>query len=197
MAQMGKWQAMILRHIGRTVLACLVGCMLLATIAAPARAAVTITFYSRDLGSTFPHAFFIMRGTLDATGTPVDVNYGFTAVTVTPAILLGSVAGKVERPSDAMVSSSDAHASAIISDAEYEKVLAIVEKWRTKTGKSYNLNKANCVHFVAEVARAIGMDAPDEPSLMKKPKSFLTWMTERNGPWVAARRTGTASASAH
>lgn len=177
----------------------LLACLLFATMPAPAHAAAIITFYSRDLGSTFPHAFFVIRGTLDADadGSPIDANYGFTAVMVTPAILLGPVKGKIERPSESLVASSDAHASATISDEEYARVLAVVEKWRAKPGNSYNLNKANCIHFVAEIARAIGMDAPDQPALMKKPRSFLTWMTEHNRLWIAARQTGSASASAH
>lgn len=173
-----------------------VGFLLLAA-SLPARAAVTITFYSRDMGSTFPHAFFTMRGTLDANGAPVDVNYGFTAAAITPAILFGPVKGKLERLGDSLVASSDGHASATISDAEYGKVLAIAEKWRTKPGKSYNLNSANCIHFVAEVARAIGMDAPHQSDLMKKPRAFLAWMTERNRQWIAARQAGSVSAAAY
>lgn len=171
--------------------------LMLLAMAAPARAEVVITFYSRDLGVSFPHAFFTLRGTLDADGAPVDVNYGFTAVSVSPAILFGPVKGKVENPSESMVAGSDAHASTPISDADYGKVLAVVEKWRTRPGRSYDLNKANCIHFVAEVARAIGMDAPDVPELMKKPKSFLVQMTDRNRAWLAARSGGAAVASAH
>ena len=38
--------------------------------ALPAQAAVTITFWSHELGNSFPHAFFSLRGTVDATGQP-------------------------------------------------------------------------------------------------------------------------------
>jgi hypothetical protein len=174
----------------------LLSLLLLLATAFPAQAAVVITFYSRDLGVSFPHAFFTLRGTLDANGAPVEVNYGFTAVSVTPAILFGPVKGKVENPSESMVAGSDAHASTTISDEDYGKVLAVVEKWRTRPGKSYDLDEANCIHFVAEVARAIGMDAPDVPELMKKPKSFLVQMTERNRTWLAARNSGAGLAAA-
>ena len=50
--------------------------------AAPAWAAVTITFWSHELGNSFPHAFFTLRGVPDAGGAPVDANYGFTAKSV-------------------------------------------------------------------------------------------------------------------
>lgn len=183
---------MISRRLPRFLLLLL----LMLAMAAPARAEVVITFYSRDLGVSFPHAFFTLRGTLDTDSAPVNVNYGFTAVAVTPAILFGPVKGKVENPSESMVAGSDAHASTTISDADYGKVLAVVEKWRTRPGKSYDLNKANCIHFVAEVARAIGMDAPDVPALMKKPKSFLVQMTEHNRTWLAARQANPSVAAA-
>jgi len=175
----------------------LLSILLLLLVSAPAQAAVVITFYSRDFGASFPHAFFTLRGSLDANGAPVDISYGFTAVSVSPAILLGSVKGKVENPADSVVAASYSHASATISDQEYGKVLAVVEKWRTKAGRSYNLNSANCVHFVAEVARAIGMDAPDMPGLMKKPRSFLQRIADRNRMWIAERHAGSSAAVAH
>jgi hypothetical protein len=57
--------------------------------ALPAQAAVTITFWSHELGNSFPHAFFTLRGIPDAGGAPVDANAGFTAKSVSPALLMG------------------------------------------------------------------------------------------------------------
>src|SRR3546814_20915850 len=68
--------------------------MLCAGLATSARAEVVVSFYSHDFGDRFPHAFIVMTGTLDATGEVVDVNYGFTATSVSPAILFGSVQGQ-------------------------------------------------------------------------------------------------------
>src|SRR3546814_1385108 len=48
-----------------------------------------------------------MTGTLDATGEVVDVNYGFTATSVSPAILFGSVKGKVESSKADYIAKSD------------------------------------------------------------------------------------------
>ena len=64
--------------------------------ALPAQAAVTITFWSHELGNSFPHAFFTLRGVADSGGDPVDANFGFTAKSLTPALLFGPVAGKLD-----------------------------------------------------------------------------------------------------
>ena len=40
-------------------------------------------------------------------------------------------------------------------------------------GKSYNLNKRNCVHFVMEAAALLGLSVNRNSKFFKKPKSFL------------------------
>ncbi|MBY9062360.1 hypothetical protein K7957_05370 [Sphingomonas yunnanensis] len=67
----------------------------------PAQATVTMTFWNRDFGNYFPHAFFQLRGALDAGGAPVDVSYGFTARSITPALLFGNVSGRISGPNSA------------------------------------------------------------------------------------------------
>ena len=70
--------------------------LLLCGLPAQAVAAVEIAFYSREMGgNNYPHAFVALRGTVDSTGEAVDASYGFTARSVTPAILFGSVSGEV------------------------------------------------------------------------------------------------------
>ena len=76
--------------------------------AAPAWAAVTITFWSHELGNSFPHAFFTLRGVPDAGGAPVDANYGFTAKSVSPKLLLGTVAGRLDISKPFYIAGSDA-----------------------------------------------------------------------------------------
>ena len=124
----------------------------------PADAAVTITFYSHDFGSSFPHAFVLLQGTPDTGGSPIDGNYGFTAKRITPAILMGSVEGDIESAPKPYVANSQPHWKMVLSDGQYAAVLATMEKWRSIPGKSYNLNRRNCVHFVADIARTLGMD---------------------------------------
>jgi hypothetical protein len=146
----------------------------------PAQAAVTITFYSHDFGSSFPHAFVLLDGVPDAGGAPVHGNYGFTAKRVTPAILMGSVEGDVESASPAYVDNSQAHWRMTLTDGQYATVLAVMAKWNALPGKSYNLNKRNCVHFVADMARTLGMDVVEPKELMLKPRSFLASVLARN-----------------
>lgn len=138
-----------------------------------AYAAVTITFYSHDFGSHFPHAFFVLKGDLDRSGKQIDTNYGFTAVNTSPRILFGSVKGKISTSKDKYVANSDPHFSITLTDAQYDEVIAKMEEWRDRPQKSYNLNKRNCVHFVAEVAQLLGLKTNPKSKKFKKPKSFL------------------------
>lgn len=153
--------------------------------ALPAQAAVTITFWSHELGDSFPHAFFSLRGTVDATGQPVDANYGFTARSVSPAILMGTVKGRLDISKPFYISTSDAQFSYVMTDAQYGDILALVAAWDEKTGDShYNLNDRNCVHFVQEAARRLGLVGLDRPELMKKPRSYLKAVAQANADRV-------------
>lgn len=156
---------------------------LAALLATPATAAVTVSFYSHELGSSFPHAFFTVKGTLDRGGPPVDSNFGFTAQNVSPAILMGPVKGVVESVKPKYVESSDRRFSLTVDDAKYDALMAVVAKWKAIPGKSYDLGSRNCTHFVGEAARALGLVAPFEKALMKKPRSFLINVQKLN-PWL-------------
>ncbi|HEY6917447.1 MAG TPA: hypothetical protein VI381_07380 [Allosphingosinicella sp.] len=145
-----------------------------------ALAAVKVTFHSREFGKTFPHAFVTLKGTVDATGEAVDTAYGFTAKTVSPAILFGSVAGKLQIESQDYVTHSQRHFTVTLPDEGYRAVMAVVEKWRSAPQPSYNLNRANCVHFVGEIAEAAGLAVTFDPKLMKKPRSFLVSVKAAN-----------------
>ena len=147
--------------------------MLCAGLTAPARAEVVVSFYSHDFGDRFPHAFIVMKGTLEATGEMVDANYGFTATSVSPAILFGSVKGKVESSKADYIAKSDRQFDVTIDDATYGRVLAKVAEWRDREQPSYSLNKRNCVHFVMELAETVGLKVNRKSKLFKKPKSFL------------------------
>lgn len=150
-------------------------------LAAPAWCAVTISFYSRELGgNNFPHAFVVLDGTLDATGERVRGSYGFTAKTITPAILLGSVAGEVIEQSPGYIAHSDRQFALTIGDAQYRAVMGVVEQWRGLPQPSYNLNRRNCVHFVAAIAAAVGLTVDYPRRLMKRPRSYLEHVRSLN-----------------
>lgn len=148
--------------------------------AGAAAAEVEIHFHSKDMASTFPHAFVRLTGTDERTGEAVDINYGFTPVSLTPAILFGPVQGMMHTVSRQYLDRSDQHFSLKLTDAQYRAVLAVVERWRAAPQPNYRLNSRNCVHFVAEVAAALGLAAVPDRKLVKKPKSFLRRVTQDN-----------------
>ena len=161
--------------------------LLLALAASPGWAAVSITFYSKELGASFPHAFVTVEGTLDRGGPRIEEDYGFTAKAISPAILWGKVAGKVDTEHSAgYIKGSDRHFTVTLSNSEYDRVIATVQRWRAAKQPNYDLDRHNCVHFVAELAAAIGM-TPDTRRLMKKPRSFLETLTAQNRAWLQSR----------
>ena len=160
---------------------------LLAFASAPGWAAVSITFYSKELGASFPHAFVIFEGDLDRGGPRIEEDYGFTAKTISPAILWGKVSGEIITDhSVSYVKGSDRHFTLRLSDSEYDRAMATVARWRAARQPSYDLDKRNCVHFVAEIAMSIGLTA-DTSRLMKKPRSFLEGLTLANRARLEAR----------
>lgn len=151
----------------------LVSAGLLSALPGPAHAEVMLTFYSREFGSSFPHAFYTLKGQVDATGQTVDTSYGFTAVSVSPAILMGAVKGRVETATVKYIKSSNSHFSVRLNDAEYAKVMTLISKWRNFPGKSYSLNNQNCVHFTMETAAVLGLSVNRKSKFFKKPTSFM------------------------
>jgi hypothetical protein len=161
-------------------LSLLFAALLLSLLPASAHAQVVATFYSHDFGDHFPHAFIKLKGRVEATGEVVDTNYGFTAVSVSPAILMGSVKGMIETKDAKYVDKSNPHFSIKLSDAEYRKLIDHVERWRSLSGNSYSLNKRNCVHFVMEAAALLGLSVNRQSKFFKKPKSFVLEMMKLN-----------------
>jgi len=167
---------------------------------APAAAAVEIAFYSRELGGdNFPHAFVALHGTVDSTGEAIDTSYGFTAHTVTPALLFGSVSGEVVVEGERQIERSDRQFALVLSDERYAAVMAVVDRWRNAPQPSYNLNHRNCIHFVAELAEAVGLRVERADRLMKRPRSFLQHVRELNpelGPPVEIAAPSSTTESA-
>lgn len=169
-------------------LRCWLAALAVLLISSPAAAAVEVAFYSRELGgNNFPHAFVVLRGTVDSTGEAVDTSYGFTARAVTPAILFGSVAGEVLVEGPRQIARSDRQFAIRLTDAQYRALLAVVESWRNRPQPSYNLNRRNCIHFVAELAAAGGLRVEYPAQLMKRPRSFLQHIRALNEAALAGQ----------
>lgn len=171
--------------------------LLVAALLSPAAAAaaVDLSFYSKDFGSSFPHAFVLVSGTVDATGEAVDANYGFTARTVSPAILLGSVGGEVMSVGKGYVRNSNRHFTLRLSDDEYRTFLGVVDKWKKLPQPSYSLNRRNCVYFVADVAASLGLQAQPIKGLMKKPRGYIARVARDNQAAITARAPAAAAAA--
>src|SRR6478735_10022877 len=162
--------------------------------AAPAQAAVTITFYSHDfrmfgagLLANFPHGFIILSGTPDDGTTSVTGNFGFSATDFFINALWEPVEGSLDKnplPAD-YVNGADRHFSFPLTDAQYRAVAAVVEKWRSYPQPSYDIDKHNCVTFVKELAVAAGLTVSEAPRFIRKPKEFLADMATRNAGFLA------------
>ncbi len=149
----------------------------LALIAAPAWAAVTLTFYAhpgvriRGGDLLFPHAFVHASGSLDDTGDAVDWAAGFTAKFPGPHLLLANGPGMVATPEARYVGEGRPYLRLTVSDAVYRAVRARSDWWNGREGSLYDLRRRNCISFVADLARVAGLQTAAEPSM--KPGTFL------------------------
>lgn len=160
-------------HLCRSLLAAL----LLALIAGPALAEVTLTFYAhpgariRGGELLFPHAFVQASGALDETGEPVDWAAGFTARNPGPQLLFARGSGVVLEPDLRYVDEGRPYLSLVVEDAVYLAIRERADWWNGPEGSVYDLRRRNCITFIADLARLAGLETAREPSM--KPGTFL------------------------
>ena len=152
--------------------------LLVGLSAQPARADIEVGFWSRELGLDLPHAFFTVKGVV--AGKPVEESYGFTAKTITPALLWGPVPGRIDVTTKSYMAASNKLFSVVIPEDGYARLHIIVQRYSVKPGSIYKMNDRNCVHFVAEAVEAVGLRAPNQTGLMKRPTSFLLAVAAAN-----------------
>lgn len=154
----------------------------------PATAQVLLSFHSFNgsmMGGRYPHTFVVMEGTLEADATPVNENYGYTSVRVTPAILSGNVDGTIHVEKPKYIQTTNRHFTVPISDAQYRAIVDEVRAWRD-AGKVYNLDSRNCIHFVAKIAQLAGIRAEVPQNLTRRPRAWLNLIGRLN-PQLGAR----------
>lgn len=154
----------------------------------PAAAQVQLSFQSFNgsmFGGRFPHTFVVLRGTLDATGTAVEENYGYSAAEVSPAILSGPVKGIVMVEKAKYVTTTNRHFTVPISDATYWRIRDEVSRWR-RPENLYRLDDNNCIHFVGRIAELAGIRVDYPKALMRKPKAWLNHLAAIN-PQLGAK----------
>lgn len=151
-----------------------------------AQAKVLATFYAREYGEQFPHTFVRITGATDAKpGIQLDENYGFTAVHITPALLLGPSAGRVESVSPQYVARATPYLRLTLTDAEYAGLMAVIRRWEALPQPSYDLNRRNCVFFVAEMAQVLGLGLSWHADFVLHPTRFMQHLQKRNPSHVA------------
>jgi hypothetical protein len=167
-------------------LLCLLAALLLPL---PAAAQVLLSFQSFNgsmFGGRFPHTFVVLEGTLDATGAKVFENYGYSAKSVSPAVLTGPVEAIVMSEKPKYVTSTNRHFTVPISDATYWAIKAEVARWRDAPGKTYRLDENNCIHFVGRIAELAGIKVDYPKKLIRKPKAWLNHIAALN-PQLGAK----------
>lgn len=159
---------------------------------AGAWARVTVSFHSFNgslFGNRFPHAFVAVSGKLDDTGLAVEDNWGFTAKSISPAILAGPVEGEIYHEKPKYIQSTNTHFSLVVSDATYRRMAAEMAAWRDAPGKFYDLDKRNCISFVGKIAELGGLNVDYPHELMRKPKAWLNHIAAMN-PQLHAKTIG-------
>lgn len=157
-----------------------------------ALAEVRVTFHSFN-GSMpfgrFPHTFVAFDGTLDATGERVAENFGWSAKNISPAILSGPVYGVILVEKDKWLTRTNRHFTVALTDAQYKRLRAEVEAFRTAPGKYYSLEDRNCIHFVGRMAELVGLKVDYPDSMMRKPREWLNHIGDLN-PQLKAKKFG-------
>ncbi len=153
--------------------------------AVPASAAVVVTFYGHEGAQVrggwlyFPHAYLRLHGTLE-TGETVERSVGFTARSPGPQLLLFSGPGILKEPDAIYVAEGIPYLSVQIPDETYRQIATRIDWWGTREGSRYDLHKRNCIAFVADVARRLGLRTPSHETL--SPNGFLKDMVAMNPP---------------
>lgn len=155
----------------------------------PLAAQVLLSFHSFNgsmFGGRFPHTFVVMEGTLEATGEPVSANYGYSAKSTGPNVLLGPAEHMIISEEAKYIGSTNRHFTVPISDEQYRRIEVEMVKWRDFPGKGYRLDENNCIHFVGAVAQIAGLTVDVPKKLVRKPKAWLNHITELN-PQLGAK----------
>src|SRR3954469_2380811 len=160
--------------------------------AAPAGAAVTITFYSHNfhmfhgVTTEFPHGFALLSGTTES-GEQVAANLGFSATSFYIAALFHPIDGALDAmPLPAGYVEEATYQFAFpLSDAQYRAVMATADKWRSAPQPSYDFYNRNCVSFIRDIAVSAGLSVSYAAKFIHDPRAFLQDVATRNAAFLA------------
>ncbi|MEP3049929.1 MAG: hypothetical protein ABJP48_09760 [Erythrobacter sp.] len=163
-------------------------CLIIATMMAllwsgPAFAQVQMSFHSFNgsvLFGRYPHAFIALEGTLQSTGEAINENYGFTARSVSPAILRGPVEHEISVEEPKYLRKTNRHFTITLTDNQYRQVISEMRNWRDAPGRYYSLDTRNCIHFVGAIAQIVGLRVEYPENMLRRPKKWLNHITGLN-----------------
>ncbi len=127
----------------------------------------------------YPHTFVVLEGTL-GDGQQVNENYGFSARRASPAVLRGPVEHMILIEEAKYITTTNRHFTVTITDAQYRRVRAEMERWRDAPGKFYDLETRNCIHFVGTLAQIAGLRVEYPQNMLRRPKQWLNHVTAMN-----------------
>ena len=171
---------MLVSSVRRALARLLVLAALLA--AWPAQAAVQVSFhsFSGSLFGRYPHAFVVFEGTLEETGAVIKENYGFSATSAGPSVLMGPVKHGMYTEKDKYIRTTNRHFTITVSDATYWRMKQEVAAWRDAPGKYYDLDTRNCIHFVGAIAQLAGLKIAYPEDMLRKPKRWINHVAALN-----------------
>lgn len=166
----------------RRFISLVISCLMLGW-ATPSLAEVQLSFHSFNgsvLFGRYPHTFIVLEGALEDTGEVINENYGFTAKRISPAILRGPVEHDIISEELKHIERTNRHFTVMISDNEYHQIISLMKTWRDTQGKFYDLSSRNCIHFVGEIARIVGLNIEYPREMLRRPKKWLNHITILN-----------------
>jgi hypothetical protein len=146
--------------------------------------AETISFFTHGWGMRgvgfiyFPHAFVVIERSAEEPGGPARESYGFTAANPNAVMLTGRSAGEIISQDERYASLARLHFSLHITHAQYLAVEAAIETWRNSDGDRYDLDRRNCISFVAAIAQSLGLTTPDRAG--RDPAAFMEAVRRAN-----------------
>jgi hypothetical protein len=172
----------MLASFRRLLLSLVLAFAVLVAWTAPAQAEVKVHFhsFSGSMFGRYPHAFVVFEGRLDDTGQVIDENFGFSARTAGPNVLMGPTHHIVMSEKARYIRTTNRHFTLTVSDATYRRMKAEVIAWRDAPGRYYDLDTRNCIHFVGRMAELAGLKVDFPGDLLRKPKAWLNRVVQLN-----------------
>lgn len=178
-----------MKSVANRIAAAFLAALASVMLATPALAEVKVHFHSFNgsvLWGRYPHTFVVFEGTIDNGAHRVDENFGFSAKHTHQAITSGPAEHEIIIEKKKDIPGTNRHFTVTVSDAKYREMRAEVDRWRNHPGRFYDLDENNCIHFVAALARMVGIRADVPSQYLRRPKAWLNYVT-RNNPQLRAR----------